>query len=213
MKNLKKNIKLIKLSDTHYIVVDDSKIDTGYWFWIPIKRSIEKCVRRLLIIKGGGNDIEQWKVTHSTEPLEEFTDNEGIKRIGWVKIKLLTVEEAEEAINGYSVEKICKDEVKRRDDLSSNNRLTVSERDFAERWMKIGFKECQELTKDKLFTLNKVKGLLFEVGTKMRYKGVNYTHYFNYKNVKEEVDKVIKPFLPKTEWDIEFDGQGKIKLV
>lgn len=50
--------KLIKVSDDHYIIVDDSEIKEGDWFWTPIKRSIEQCVKKLLIIKGGQNDIE-----------------------------------------------------------------------------------------------------------------------------------------------------------
>lgn len=73
-----------------------------------------------------------------------------------------------------------------------------------------GFVEGYKQAKSKMFSLNEVKGLLFQVGNAMRYKGVNYASYFNYKNVKEEVDKVLqsltKPkeyeFVPEMENDI-----------
>ena len=50
---------------------------------------------------------------------------------------------------------------------------------------------------EKMYTENEVKGMLFEVGNAMRFKGINYASYFNYKNVKEEVEKVIEKFKKK----------------
>lgn len=75
---------------------------------------------------------------------------------------------------------------------------------YRKEWIK-GFKKAQELLSDKQFTLNEVKGLLFKVGNAMRYKGVNYASYFNYKNVTEEVDKVIQSISKPKSWEIELE--------
>ena len=57
--------------------------------------------------------------------------------------------------------------------------------------------DMEKLLQSKEFTLNEVKGLLFKVGNAMRYKGINYRSYYNYKNVKEEVDKVLQSLQKK----------------
>jgi hypothetical protein len=75
---------------------------------------------------------------------------------------------------------------------------------------KQGFQKAQELLSDKVFTLNEVKGLLFQVGNAMRYKGVNYASYYNYKNVKEEVDKVLQS-LPQKSWQVELEMEWVIE--
>lgn len=74
-------MKLIKLSDTHYIVVDDSEIKDCYYY-----NSLDKAIRF-------GNNLNHpyhHKIIHSTQPLEG--------------VELLSLPEVEEAINGYSVE-------------------------------------------------------------------------------------------------------------
>jgi len=73
-----------------------------------------------------------------------------------------------------------------------------------------GFQKAQELLSDKVFTLNEVKGLLFQVGNAMRYKGVNYASYYNYKNVKEEVDKVLQS-LAQNLWQVELEMEWVIE--
>jgi hypothetical protein len=72
------------------------------------------------------------------------------------------------------------------------------------------FQKAQEFLSDKVFTLNEVKGLLFQVGNAMRYKGVNYASYYNYKNVKEEVDKVLQS-LSQNLWQVELEMEWIIE--
>ena len=68
-------MKLIKLSNTHYIVIDDSKIKDCYYY-----NSLDKTIRF-------GNNLNHpyhHKIIHSTQPLED--------------VELLSLPEVEEAI-------------------------------------------------------------------------------------------------------------------
>jgi hypothetical protein len=97
--------KLIKLSDTHYIVVDDSEIKEsdlcydkeGNRGYNNIKYVV-KCLR---------TDVNSYwnkhckKITHSTQPLEEDVEFIGKTpkiKLGFVNIKPLSLSEVEEAI-------------------------------------------------------------------------------------------------------------------
>jgi hypothetical protein len=54
-------LQIIETSD-YILAVSDEEIKEGDWYWTPIKRSIEQCVKKLLIIKEGDNDVEQLKL-------------------------------------------------------------------------------------------------------------------------------------------------------
>ena len=192
--------KLIKLNDQHYIIVDDSEIKEGDWYvgW-ENNYSTEPKQRWVLynLVSTTNGDTPR-KITHSTEPLEYKygsqkqgfnmgTMSSDIKLV-YDQIKPLSISEVEEAINGYSVEKMAEDAYPK----NENWRINSDNSDKRILWVE-GFKAHQELTKDKFFTVEDIK---------IFYKHVK-THTF---------DEAISLILPKTEWDIEFDEQGKISL-
>lgn len=213
--------KLIKLSDTHYIVVDDSEIKEDDLVLNPLNE-IQTYFKDY-------NFVESKKITHSTQPLEEigeiYQDGKLIgKDYAFYEIERLSLSEVEEAINGYSVEefawnnpilsrkdvydlfhKVFKD---RRLDgafsLSASKQIYQFETELRE-ISKI--KAHQELVKDKLFTkedmINSLKELSYQLFLK---KG------FSLSDSIEKSSKIIQSLLPKTEWDIEF-VDGKIKLL
>ena len=177
--------KLIKLSKTHYIVVDDSEIKEGDYHVAMriIKtngiRAIAYTDKEQLeaIAKIGGAK----KITHSTEPL--------YKNDFWA-IKELKLSEVEEAIHGFSVEKMV---------LNDNSFYRYGgDYDTFEVGYKAGFKAHQELVKDKLFTIEDMRWA-FESATDL-------SPYY------DSFDDFYKTIAPKTEWDIEF-VDGKIKLI
>ena len=107
--------KLIKLSDSHYVVVDDSEIKEGDWYYD------ENDKESLLPIYKRSQDPKFYKgckkITHSTEPLEVLTalpnyGNGEVTQFGFNKIKPISLSEVEEAINGYSVEKMANEILK-----------------------------------------------------------------------------------------------------
>lgn len=62
-------MKLIQIDSEHYIIVDDSEIKEGDWH---LKN--DKLITRSYII-----DENCKKITHSTEPLEDYTRADGKK--------------------------------------------------------------------------------------------------------------------------------------
>lgn len=194
------NQKLIKLSDTHYVVVDDSNINEGDWIFYPVTGAF---------LRWDGNTPsrkEDLKITHSTQKLESIYNAEAheIEDGSFRKIKPLSLQEVEEAINGYSVEKMADEYAK--NEYPSNMytvEIGMPHRGTAFRGFIEGFKAAMELTKDKLFTIHDMKDV-FNAGVKYGKEAGE---------TKEECFKrEIKSLLPKTEWDIELID-GKIKLI
>lgn len=197
--------KLIKLSDTHYIVVDNSEIKESDLFYSENERGIVKALIPLL----QGVDTGNFKITYSTQPLEEIVWWEKETRrskLGFDKIKLLTLSEVEEVINGYSVEKMAEKSVNiamTLKDLSKTLFMTI---------YKKGFKAHQELIKDKLFiSKENIKPLQDLVNE--GYDPHDSAHHLQVQRMLKTIKQVIQSLLPKTEWNIEFDKQGKIKLI
>lgn len=187
--------KLIKLSDEHYIVVDDSEIKEGDWYLCN-----DSIIKNYIVPTTEGdmltNDfLKGKKITHSTQPLEKSYSsqkqgfNMGVMssdiELIFDKIKPLSLSEVEEAIYGYSVEKMAVGEF------------------IPESYVK-GFKAHKELVKDKLFTIEDMQVAIQQAFL----SGVERL---------EDFDKVQKMILENvsspTEWNVEINEQGKIKLI
>ena len=174
-------MKLIKLSDTHYIIVDDSEIKEGDLVRWSKDFNVGQTVDSI------NKDWSEWKkITHSTEPLEN--------------VKTISLSEVEEVIYGYSVEKMAKNEFP----------VDKYQQDWAFRRMGFvkGFKAHQELVKDKMFTVEDIRKAMFEV-----YKNGIRSSKEGKESFSEISNRIIQSLLPKTEWLIEFDEQGKITLL
>ena len=159
--------KLIKLSETRYVIVDDSEIQEGDWC-IYFKQDMNDLLdvtsmfktekieldsaNRLSVVCGEGIYVyvkDCKKITHSTEPLEHDEDG------GWYpdSVKALHLSEVEEIINGYNFNKIASGIV--------HNNLNEIESSRMQRLyiagIRQGFKAHQALVTDKLFTLEDIK--------------------------------------------------------
>jgi hypothetical protein len=187
--------KLIKLSETHYIIVDDSEIKEGDYKHHHVK-GIAKAICN-------GAYTNEFKITHSTQPLEEVccTPHSQVKRylnckgcdrkqLGFVKIKPLSLSEVEEAINGYSAEKMADEYV------TDESYLPVHKEENYRSYIN-GFNAHKELVKDKLFTTQDV----IDIVEKSRETGLT-AEYF-----------ITKYLLPKTEWTVTFNENNKLKLI
>lgn len=192
--------KLIKLSDTHYIVVNNSEIKKGDKF--IIEATLNTNFFSILTANNADENVKsgRLKITHSTEPLEETgINNEDInitKKLGFYKIKQLSLSEVEEVIYGYIVKKLGKIALSETD-LKSIDNSYESFHHQCELYLKgyiKGFKVHEELIKDKLHEI------LSDF----------YVFATNGEVCKHEV--VDEFLLPKTEWYIEI-VDGKIKLI
>lgn len=195
--------KLIKLSKTHYIIVDESEIKKGdpalhdfgmgYEIEIPCDPDNLKSNTR-------------FKITHSTQPLEHGTEpfDNGVQyQKIFNKIRPLSLPEVEELIYGYSVEKLSE----------SANGYSVYGKPLGEKYLAFnegyqsGFNAHKELVKDKLFTIEDIIQALkagFTAGADHSRLANNPMNLF--------VDKYINQLSLKTEWEVEFEND-KLKLI
>jgi hypothetical protein len=187
------NLKLIKLSPTDYVIVDmDKRAQEGYNFNFGLSQ-----VDRLS--RDYEADSHEWrvcfKITHSTQPLYD--------KPHYAAYKMLTVGQVEEAIYGYSVEKMAEESSVSKRFLSES---PLHDKHHREGYLE-GFKACQELLKYNRFTEVDMADLWMHVvnGAKEIMLGGNS----NIGTFQEYIDKLS----PKTEWDVTFDEQGKLKLI
>lgn len=196
--------KLIKLSDTHYIVVDDSEIKEGDYYWAPIKRSIEQCIKKILVVKDGENDIVQYKITHSTEPLEEDVVIMGsIPKITlrFLKIKKLSLSDVEEVINGYSAENTAKELAIFYVNNNYPDSIDLEEKAAAIHDVIWGFNAHKKLVKDRLVdsindTLHKHRGSIIGMDA--------------FRRLQKDIVDILT--FSKTEWNCKV-VDGKIELI
>lgn len=124
--------KMIKLSEEHYIIVDDSEIKEGDWSYFPFNKEIS------IASEEKGIHPDSKRITHSTQPLnKDFND--------WFDVQIITLSEIQELIYGYSVEKMAEKW------LSLNYGDVLCGYAMMDGYME-GFKAHKELVKDKLFT-------------------------------------------------------------
>ena len=203
--------KLIKLSNTHYIVVDDSEIKTGDWFISLPRQTFHKCTSKF------GNNLidDSWqgrevveiciadckKITHSTEPKS--------LGVGWSQSVLpLLLTDVEEAIYGYNVEKIAHSIFDADKKASARPTHFEIRREVDTQNIIRGFKAHQQLTKDKLFTVEDMRKMY-----DLSCGQWDLSELPDQTENNERFNKLLQSLLPKTEWDITFDEQGKIKLL
>jgi hypothetical protein len=201
--------KLIKLSNTHYVIISESTIREYDWvldFSEP-KRIFQATYTDVNNINSksttyrnfkGIDNLKIKRIIGSTQPLNNnFND--------WFDVQIIPISDVERLIYGYSVgdmlTKLVSQHIHTRwlnSDNESAFNSTSSELDYIS-----GYKAHQELVKDKLFTVEDLYsafncGRTYEIVGK---QGVGQNELIDYINS-----------LKKTEWEIEFDETGKIKL-
>ena len=206
--------KLIKLSNEHYIVVDDSEIKentntfkeglNGDWFYNSIYKQIANI---------GDITPYDFKITHSTQPLEKDTTYSGSPErpvLGFWEIGQLTIPEVEEAIYGYSYEKLKEIEVHKI--VKELDIKDISTPLFLKIGYNIGFNAHKELVKDKL-SVNQV--IDFYKWLKKSYGFIKPLEEAQIRH-RTTPDKILEMYLQtlkeQTEWNVEIID-GKIKLL
>ena len=100
-------MKLVKINEEHYVVVDDSEIKEGDWYYLPRTHSVYQCKEDATELNLE-RDFGVSKVTHSTQPLEWFTyDNlsDEVFSMDYHNIKPISLQEVKELIGEVDVEK------------------------------------------------------------------------------------------------------------
>jgi hypothetical protein len=185
--------KLIKLSETRYVVVDDSEMQEGC---ICLNLAHKAVVKPTDIQWAKENKQNLKVITHSTEPIDG--DNVGAC---FIKVKQLTMEQVNEIIKD-SVDYQLEDfELERKRVYLETGSLTACE--ILDRGISLGFKAHQGLVKDKLFTLEDMYKALNKLSDAYEC-GFSRLHDVDF----QAADDIIKSLTP-TEWEID---TTKIKL-
>jgi len=101
-------MKLIKITEDNYIIVDDSEIKEGdyYLFTWGGEQEIQRFFKEQYADRENHKhlyDTACKKITHSTQPLELLSEN-GLSGMGFSKVRPLNIFEIKELIGEVDVE-------------------------------------------------------------------------------------------------------------
>ena len=188
--------KLLKLSETHYIIVDDSEIKEGD-LNIPSDFSKIEDVsvtskEDLEIVNDRQNGY--LKITHSTQPLESYIRADGKEIKVFVTIREIYLSEVEEVINCHSVDTKASEWIDKNSHKWSNNTDEVGDNygSFME-----GYNQCLRDNADKKYTEEDVLKAI-----KLSKEDRCYNR-----------EALFKQLAPQTIWEVTFDEQGDLKLL
>ena len=208
-------MKLIKINQDHYVVVDDSEIKEGDW-----------CTTHLNIIDVGKihnsytlfNPQSQEhldmlksckKITHSTEP-ESFGD-------GWMQsIKPLLLSEVKELLGEVDVDK-------KAEEFAKHHSIYDSAQDDTEYGYREGYNQCLEDNKEKKYTEEDLikfadwvetsqEASEYDKKNRMRFDLKMEGNPESKKRLPELFNIYIQTLKPKVEWEVAFEN-GKLKLI
>lgn len=155
-------MKLIKINEEHYVIVDDTKINVGDW--ITDKYRVWKW-----------NDdcslLGRKKITHSTQPLND--------KPHYADYKMLFLSAVKELIGVVDVEK--KVEILYPSAFSG---IWNNENDKKEHWIK-GYNQALEDNKDKKYTIEDVINIVDNVSK-------NWFKCYSHNDKKEHLLKITK---------------------
>jgi len=176
-------MKLIKLSEEHYIIVDDSEIKEGDWIGFPN-------LKKFVPVQYLGGDLTggEKKITHSTQPLE------------WFGGEIIFLSEVKELLGVVDVEKKARNWSTRQ-----TTRSTDYWRSMVSTYVE-AYNECLEDNKEKKYTEED----LITFGIRVTSEAFSIIDGKGYVDMKK-FDKILQCIQPKTEWEVEFIDE-KLKL-
>ena len=193
-------MKLIKINQDHYVIVDDSEIKEGDWYYQhnPYGSVIDKCDDKSPFVAKSARYIWENKgkrITHSTKP-ESFGD-------GWMQsIKPLLLSEVKELLGEVDVDK-------KTEEFAKHHSIYDSAQDDTEYGYREGYNQCLEDNKEKKYTEHDlIKAMTLISKFSLKTPDLCYTDKYG-----DMEYKIISLLQPKTEWEVEFNENGKLKLI
>ena len=182
---------LIKIADDHYVVVDDSEIKEDCY------ALHEGPLGEREIVTANGQCKLDKKITHSTQPLELLSEN-GLSGMGFSKVRPLNVFEVKELIGEVDVEKKAEESFP----IIPGTHPNINwDRSNLQEGFITGYNQALEDNKEKKYTEEDIEKAI-EFGH-TSYTPFADVHYSNF----------IQSLQPKTEWEVTFDEQGKLRLI
>lgn len=182
--------KLIKLSNEHYIIIDNSEILNGdYWIYICPINGIDYGDNNNPLVKNN-LDSSWFKKLHDKDNYYKVTYST-LFYPGTIPLKLNYIEEIVSDVFTY--------------DLFKQIDGSCEENEYEHYLFKSGFKAHKKLTEDKLFTNND----LIDFAEKCLTVANNTDNMYRLRRFVIDQAKSLKP---KTEWNIEI-VDNEIKLL
>ena len=200
-------MKMKKLSEDHYIIMDDSEIKKGDWYYLPRTNSVYQCKEDPTEL----NLERRWgvaKITHSTQPLDKslfFTDRVwGCER--------LSLGEVKELIGEVEVEQYAWDNpVLSRKDVYELFNDVFKDRMIEGAYRISASKQVYRFN-NKLRELAKQKALEDNMDKKYTEEDMQWALHEARHHQEHSIEEIIQSLQPKTEWEVEFvDGKLKFK--
>jgi hypothetical protein len=181
-------MKLIKLSTDHYIIVDDSEIKEGDWVY---QQNFEKTNNQIISIKTEfQSNVANDKNGSFTKRKITHSTQPGSLGMGWMQsVQPLFLSEVKELTGEVDVEKKAQ--------IQWGNVHRTGVLGYIE-----GYNQCLEDNKDRKYTEEDMRKAYYQ-GHK---SGLGSESSLTF-------EKTIESLLPKTEWEVTFDEQGKLKLI
>lgn len=174
-------MKLIKVQPDYFVVVDNSEIKVGDWYYSS-KNVVAKMTEEMLDYYTLRNLLDTIiKITHSTKELDG--------------VKTLLLPEVKETIGEVDVEKLAKEYIgdKISDPFEWVKSLLIA--GYID-----GYNQCLQDNKDKIYTESTIRSVVVA----SRAYGQSYTN-------KDVVEIMLKHIRPRTQWDVKFvDGELRL---
>ena len=192
-------MKMKKLSEDHYIVVDDSEIKEGDWYLTFQNNEVigepRKCE------DSSYNFIYCRKITHSTQPLG-FLNEHGFTTANlkpdWTNVEYLPLSEVKELLGEVDVEKKGEKKYPKSEFWVGSNPSRLYDENAKERRAYIeGYREALEDNKEKKYTYYDIENAF------------NSGRGYGVPDDIKDFDSFIQSIQP-TEWEVEFVN-GKLK--
>ena len=195
-------MKMIKLSEDHYIVVDDSQIVVGDWCYRDTEVVFQATKELLDYYNSINSKHKVYKITHSTQPLEDVGLNTSMGwQLGFDKIEPLYLSEVKSLIGEVDVEKMAEEALISHPDFKAEGYSDYQNGRF--NGIVEGYNQALEDNKDRKYTRED----LLDAYTWGFLEGTERGD-----DVTDSVYKFSQSLQPKTEWDVEFvDGKLKLK--
>lgn len=178
-------MKIMKIKEDHYIVVDDSEIKEGDWLLDTTDNTIWDCYKDMSI----SLFPECKKITHSTQPIEKDEET-----YTYEKVKYIPLSYIKELIGEVNVSAKANEEYK---DNLHNPFFTAAPMGYIK-----GYNKALEDNKYKKYTEEDLRKAL-EYGYERGKEG-DFT--------SEQEENFYQSLQPKTEWEVEIvDGKLKLK--
>ena len=132
------------------------------------------------------------KITHSTEPLEDYARADGKTIKVYVQVKPFHLYEVKKLLGEVDVEKKAEYDWM----LHTEGSIVVTDNNDWKSGFHHGYNQALEDNKERKYTEDDI------------YKAIQYGREVHYTNDQP----FIQSLQPKTEWNVEFDEHGKLKL-